>query len=182
MKRYWIVGITFMLFAVVAVGLLSRQNAEAQSRSRPQDGRVVQPQPFEVRFWNYLQESNYRNWAPGPEQNGDFYEGESPHGAFLKMYLNRTAIANSKTLPYNSILIKENYGTDKKTLMAITVMYRAKGFDPEHNDWYWVKYNPDGSVAKAPPEMGSMPLRGKVNGCINCHGGADGNDFAFING
>ncbi len=181
MKRYWIVGTTVVLIAVVAVGLVITQNAEAQSGSRVQGGRVVAQRPFEARFWDYLQQSNYKNWAPGPRQNGDFYEGESPHGAFLKMYLNRTAIANPNTLPHGSIVIKENYGPDKNTLMAITMMYRSKGYHPEHNDWYWVKYNPDGSVAKAPPEMGSMPLKGKVNGCINCHGGADGNDFTFIN-
>ena len=97
------------------------------------------------------------------------------------MYLNRTAIANSNNLPHDSILIKENYGQDKKTLMAITVMYRAKGYNPEAGDWYWVKYNPNGTVAKAPPEKGSMPLQGKLKGCIKCHGGADGKDFAFVN-
>ena len=66
--------------------------------------------------------------------------------------------------------------------MAITAMYRSKGYNPEAGDWYWIKYNPDGTVAKAPPEMRSMPLAGKPMGCIKCHGeGAAGNDFAFFN-
>lgn len=180
MKRYWAVGTTLVLFGMIAVGVLSTQHAEAQSGTRVQ-GQAVPREPFEVRFWNYLQQANYKNWAPGPGQSGDYYEGQSPHGAFLKMYLNRTAIADPTTLPHKSIVIKENYGPDKKTLMAVTVMYRSKGYDAEHNDWYWVKYNPDGTVAQAPPEMGSMRLAGKVNGCIKCHGEAGGNDFAFVN-
>jgi len=181
MKRYFFVAATFVLIVGAAPGLVTRQDAEAQSGTRVQSGQVVAQQPFEARLWDYLQKVNYRNWAPGPGQNGDFYEGQSPHGAFLKMYLNRTAIANPANLPNRSIVIKENYGRDRATLMAVTVMYRSQGYDPEHNDWYWVKYNPDGSVAKAPPEMGSMPLRGQVKGCIKCHADADGGDFAFIN-
>ena len=39
--------------------------------------------------------------------------------------------------------------------MAVTVMYRTKGYNPEGGDWYWAKYNPDGTIAQMPPEMGS---------------------------
>lgn len=97
------------------------------------------------------------------------------------MYLNRTAAGRAKELPHGSILIKENYGPDQKTLMAVTVMYRSQGYNPDGGDWYWVKYNPDGTIANAPPDKGSMPLKGKVQGCIMCHSGADGQDFAFFN-
>ena len=98
------------------------------------------------------------------------------------MYLNRTAAGNPKDLPNGSIIIKENYGPDKKTLMAVTVMYRSKGYNPQAGDWYWAKYNPDGTIAKMPPEKGSMKIAGKAKGCIMCHGEtAEGNDFAFFN-
>ena len=110
-----------------------------------------------------------------------FTKVKVPHGAFLKMYLNRYAISSPKQMPHRSIVIKENYGPDKQTLMAITVMYRMKGYDPQHNDWYWVKYNPDGSTALAPPEKGGMPLAGKVAGCIQCHSESADSDFAFFN-
>lgn len=163
------------LAVVLCAGLFHTPPANAQSGTR----RAAN-ESFEARFWRYLQTGKYKNWAPAPGQTGGFYPGESPHGAKLKMYLNRVAAGNSKKFPLGSIVVKENYSDDEK-LMAITVMYRAKGYDPDHNDWYWVKYNPDGSVAKAPPEMGSMSLAGKVKGCIMCHEGADGDDYAFIN-
>ena len=181
MRRYFVVFAILLGVAIGAAVFMQSDDVAAQSSTRGQDGQALARQPFEAQFWNYLQQANYKNWAPAPGQNGDFYEGQSPHGAFLKMYLNRTAIANAKNLPNRSIVIKENYGPDKKTLMAVTVMYRSKGYDPAHNDWYWIKYNPDGTVAKAPPAMGSMPLAGKVNGCIKCHGDADCGDFAFLN-
>lgn len=126
--------------------------------------------------------AKYTNWAPVPGKTDGFAEGGSPHGAFVKMYLNRTAAGNPKGLPNGSIVVKENYGPEKKQLMAITVMYRSKGYNPDAGDWYWVKFHSNGSVAKAPPEMQSMPLAGKPMGCIKCHGeSAAGGDFVFLN-
>lgn len=136
---------------------------------------------FEAQLWTYLQKQKYRNWAPVPGQSDARYPGQSPHGAFLKMYLNRTAAGNASTLPDRSIVVKENYAEDGKTLAAITVMYRSKGYNPDAGDWYWIKYNPDGTVASTPPAKGSVNLSGRPKGCIDCHNNAEGNDFAFFN-
>ena len=84
-------------------------------------------------------------------------------------------------MPIGSIIVKENYGEDKKTLMAITVMYRARGYDREHKDWFYIKYNPDGTVAKTPANKGSKPIYGRFSSCINCHEGAAGGDYLFAN-
>lgn len=194
MKRLMI--LSAVVFGVATATFLtgSPQEVAAQSGSRTGSGtrtytqgsgaRTVQPvdRPFEAKFWDYLMSAKYENWAPVPGQTDDATAGASPHGAFLKMYLNRTAAGRPKELPNGSIIVKENYGADGKSLMAITVMYRSKDYNPQGGDWYWIKYNPNGSVAAAPPEMGSMPLAGKPMGCIKCHGeGAAGNDFAFFN-
>ncbi|GAB4145745.1 MAG: hypothetical protein Tsb009_18040 [Planctomycetaceae bacterium] len=184
MKRLQLFGVvsSLILLGGLACYLAGDDNrANAQSGfSRGSGGRAV-PQTFEGRFWNYLQTVYYRNWAPAPGQGADMYPGQSPHGAHLKMYLNRIAAANPKTLPHGSIIIKENYGKDKKTLMAVTVMYRTKGYDPAHNDWYWVKYNPDGTVARTPPAKGNVPIAGRFKSCIECHSSAKGKDFVFVN-
>jgi len=60
-------------------------------------------------------------------------------------------------------------------------MYRSKDYDPDNGDWYWVKFNPDGTVAHAPAAMGGMQLSGKVKSCIGCHSGAEGKDMVFAN-
>lgn len=136
---------------------------------------------YEQKLWEWLVRAQYKNWGPAPGQAEGTYPGKSPHGAFLKMYLNRTALGDSKGLPHGSVIIKENYGQDAKTLAAITVMYRAKGYNPKNFDWYWVKYNADGSVARTPADKGNMKIAGKFTGCIDCHAGAAGNDYAFFN-
>lgn len=166
-----------------ATGLIFASN-EPESASAQSGSRIGTAQPaqtFESKFWNYLQDAQYRNWAPAPGQKEGVYPGQSPHGAFLKMYLNRKAIANPKNMPQGSIIVKENFGKDGKTLMAVTVMYRVKGYNPQGNDWYWVKYKPNGSVALTPPAKGSKRIAGRFKSCIECHSGSDGNDFAFFN-
>ncbi len=179
------VAVIRMWLAIVAgcgVSFLT-SNAQAQSDTRgsamqqgQSDTRQGRP-TFESRFWNYLQSAKYQNWAPGPGQGGDLYAGESPHGAFLKVYMNRKAIANLDGMPNGAIIVKENFGPDQQTLGAITVMYLSTGYNTEHADWYWVKYNPDGTVAM----KGDMRLAGKLKGCIDCHAGAGGDDYLFVN-
>lgn len=138
-------------------------------------------QSFESKFWKYLSASRYKNWAPVPGKTGDIYPGQSPHGATLKMYLNRTAAGRPSDLPNNSIIVKENYGPNGQELKAITVMYKTKGFNAQAADWYWIKYRPDGTVDEKVANGTRMKLSGKAKGCIECHSSAGGGDFAFFN-
>lgn len=152
----------------------------------------MEEKPFEDQFWKYLIGNNYKNWAPGPGQSGDFYTGQNPHGALLKMYLNRTAVGRTEDFPLGSVIILENYRADK-SLRSISVMYRTEGFNPEGNDWYWVDYNPDGTVVEAPVarRSGVSPVSyneghvqktmGRATNCMSCHQGGEGLDFVFFN-
>jgi hypothetical protein len=71
-------------------------------------------------------------------------------------------------MPPNAIIVKENYMPDS-TLAAVTVMYKVRGYDPTHNDWFWLKMSPADSVL----------AEGKVQGCIDCHAGAASNDYIW---
>jgi hypothetical protein len=74
-------------------------------------------------------------------------------------------------LPPGSIVVKENYmGTVEEPgdLAAITIMYKVDGFNPEANDWFWVKAPGDGSAVDA---------EGAVEGCISCHGQEGNSDY-----
>ena len=162
-------------------GAVSGSGTTTTAPAQASGTTVAAKKSYEMQLWDYLQAAKYQNWAPVPGKSDGNYEGQSPHGAFLKMYLNRRAAGNPKTLPNGSLVIKENYGKDGKTLMAITVMVRAKGYNPSAGDWYWIKYRPDGTVDQMETPMGKMALAGKPKGCIECHGGADGEDFLFFN-
>lgn len=70
--------------------------------------------------------------------------------------------------PDGTIIVKENYKPNK-TLAAITVMAKVKGYNPEKGNWFWAKYSPDGIVLKS----------GKVKGCIKCHSDVTHTDWVF---
>ena len=123
-------------------------------------------------LWRYMTlENPYQNYPTWPGKEG-FYESTMPPGNILKLYVNDIAldtIVNKKgTFPEGSFLIKENY-TDDRKLFLITVMYKARGFNPAGHDWYWVKYKLDGEAR----------LEGKVDACIDCHVGVANNDYVF---
>ncbi|MEJ2721837.1 MAG: cytochrome P460 family protein [bacterium] len=131
--------------------------------------------------------NGYMNWR----MSSDVYPGQSPHGKFLRMYCN---IINVNGKPYHAI-IKDNYGGEgagidavtkdpAKYLMAVTVMVqREPGYDDEDNNWFWVKYAPDGSIDKNPKgvAMAGRVAKGMKTGCIACHANAKQGDFIFSN-
>jgi len=79
---------------------------------------------FAGEFWEYLTRVEYRNWGPAPQTSADFRDGENPHGARTKLYVNRTIYEDPTSPAYGSILILENFDSSKK-LQAVTVMYRS---------------------------------------------------------
>jgi len=116
-------------------------------------------------LWDTMQAEKYQEtWALYPGR-GKLYKGQEPHGMLLTTYVNKAADeglkSGAKELPKGSILIKENYKADK-TLAAITVMNKT---GDGKDDWFWVKYMPDGTVAK----KGDMSLAGQLGGCVGCH-------------
>ena len=40
-------------------------------------------------------------------------------------------------MPSGAIIVKENY-TPAGELAATTVMYKKSGYNPDHNDWFWI--------------------------------------------
>ena len=129
------------------------------------------PGPDAAAFWKYITETSpYQKWGMWADHGG-LQPGRAPHGPFHKVFVNDILLkAHGAPVPYGSIQVKESYRKDKKTLAAVTVMYKVKGYNPDDGDWFWVKYSPDGKADKA----------GKVKGCIGCHGTRAGNDFILV--
>ncbi|MFP4472090.1 MAG: cytochrome P460 family protein [Bacteroidales bacterium] len=130
------------------------------------------PDPKANSLWEYITTmDNYENWQSWPGKAG-MYEGQSPHGDYLKLYVNPEAFQALErqhvTMPYRAIIVKENYN-EKKRLIAITPMYKVEGYDARAGDWFWAKYGTDGSVMAS----------GKTSGCIDCHSKVKDNDFLF---
>ena len=133
-------------------------------------------------LWDEMQSADYRaKWRYWPGK-GAMYKGTKPHGAFLTTYVNDVAydaiVHKRGSLPYGSIVVKENYMPDKR-LGAITVMKKVRGFNPGAGDWYWVKFAPDGQPMVMEKGGMKMTLAGKVPGCIACHGARSANDYIY---
>lgn len=158
MKRMCIAGAVLAALIVIQVA-----SAAMHKGMPPADGKA---------FWTYITETEpYQEWAPFPGYEG-MYEGKSPHGAYLKLYANEIAVQAAKQgnpLPAGSILVKENYAKDQKTLAAVTPMYKIDGYNPSAGDWFWAKYGPEGKVM----------AEGKVNSCIQCHSEKEKQDYIF---
>jgi hypothetical protein len=120
----------------------------------------------------YLTDQDYReSWELWPGK-GELYEGTEPHGMLLTTYLNQEALEalNNKvgSMPDGAIIVKENYMPDG-TYDAMTVMYKAPGYNPEHNDWFFTKIGADGAVQE----------EGRVEGCQACHSARRDNDYIY---
>ncbi len=175
------------IFGLGVVGLIASVMVSCQS-SPKEKGKATKP-PFgghedmsrAGNLWGTMKE--YRSWKSYPGLEG-WQDGMSPHGKFLKYYINNVAAADPSRPRDGSIIIKENYGAkDDAKLGAITVMKKIQGYDPENADWFWVKFDPKGGVMKNPKGMylAGRVAKGMPKGCIACHSDADGNDFLFIN-
>lgn len=126
-----------------------------------------------AKLWSSMQDADYQdNWALWPGK-GKLYKGTHPHGALLTTYVNQTAAnalkQGAKEMPKGSVIIKENYMPGEE-LAAITVMDKV---GDGKDDYFWVKYNPDGTVAvkeidKDGKKM-NVTLAGTPKGCVSCH-------------
>ena len=158
--------VTYFLILILTVGMISVVASQAGGSDADHAAKL----------WNSIQKDDYRDtWKLYPGK-GKLYKGQHPHGAFLTTYVNGPAMegltSGAKELPYGSILIKENYKPDK-TLAAITVMERVKGYNPDAGDWFWVKFSPTGEILTKDVEKDgkkkTVSLAGKPKGCIGCH-------------
>lgn len=156
---------------IIVLLLLMISAASAIHEIIPSETQVPLPGPNAEALNEYIVRFNpYRAWNlwPGKER---LYKGREPHGALLTTFVNTSAffsVKDKQPMTDGAIIVKENYTADKK-FVALTVMYKIKGYDPAHNDWFWAKYTPDGK-----PEAS-----GKVKVCIDCHGSVKGNDYLF---
>jgi hypothetical protein len=156
MPRNWII--------IAATATLSAcGGAEAPQPAQESAGTEVDAgqDPTAESVWAQIQSEDYRSWAlwPGTSQR---YEGTEPHGMLLTTYVNeiaREALANGTLpLPEGAVVVKDNYMPDG-TFDASTVMLKRQGYAPEHNDWFWAKYD----------AAGNAEVAGRAEMCQACH-------------
>ncbi|MBD3182454.1 hypothetical protein GF312_09195 [Candidatus Poribacteria bacterium] len=127
---------------------------------------------FAKKMWKSIK--GYQDWLI----KSDILPGKS-HGPFVRVYYNMVS-ADEKN--YHAI-VKDNLDSNKELTAVALMVQREDGYDPENDNWFWVKYETDGSISKNDK---GLALAGKVAkgmdmGCIACHKGAADKDYIFIN-
>ena len=158
--RFWVIPFAVAIMALASVAAAtSMVNASAKQVSPPA-------------FWHFITNSDpYTKWSFMPGYM-DLQPARSPHGKYYKLFVNGVALEALKqgqSLPSGSILVKENYAADMKTLIAVTPMYKVVGSNPASGDWFWAKYGPGGEVMEA----------GAPKGCVGCHSTVQAKDWVF---
>lgn len=158
------ISYTVLVIFLVSIFLGCVGKEEPKEELAP-DGKVL---------YNYITKvNNYKNWNKWPGTVELYAKSPgSPHGDFLTTYVDNRALSaiegKKGKMEQDSIVVKENYDSNKK-LDALTVMFKEEGYNPQHGDWFWAKYAADGTIQ----------AEGKFQGCIDCHGKKDDNDYLF---
>lgn len=141
---------------------------------------------YASQLWSALEKASLV--GPGAVQSTP-YEGQEPHGAVLVVLEQNVSVGGHTGVA----IVKNNFGGEGvsketvandpgKYLASVTVMYqREQGYDPDHQNWFWAKYNPDGTLAANPKGMklAGRVAKGAQKGCIACHDLAPGDDYIF---
>ena len=145
-----------------------------ESSSEMMDKEVAMPGADAAEIWNFITETSpYQEWNGWPGMEGHI-PGNAPHGAIIRTFLSGHGVHNIQdtdkgTFDNGIFIVKENFMPDT-TLAAITVMYKVEGFNPDAADWFWAKYQPNGTVDAA----------GIPKGCVTCHGAKADNDYIML--
>ena len=136
------------------------------------NGEPKLPEASAESLMAYLEEVDYgENWGLWPGL-GEKYSAREPHGMLITTYLNPSAldalVGKKGAMPKGAIIVKENY-TATGEFEAHTVMYKKAGFNPDHNNWFWLKVLEDGTVEE----------EGRGESCQACHGQVAVNDYIW---
>ncbi len=177
MKAAWLLVIPTLV--LMATGC-RQQETPPPEEEEPAEERAANPDVRHAQaLWTEIQD--YAAW-PVPEGFEGWQKGKSPHGAVLRYSVN--AAAREDLTKDGAVIVKANYSEESDdALMALTVMQKRAGYDPETGNWFYVKYAPDGSVMTNPE---GKPLAGLVGkggdaGCVPCHAAAGDDDYLFMN-
>ncbi|MBI2825058.1 MAG: cytochrome P460 family protein [Planctomycetia bacterium] len=181
LERTWVRDVLCVFLVVPVVASTAWAQGSGSSRATPSPPRQPTTEEFAASLWKYL----HREQAPYAEwQAAEIAAPQSvqdPHGSNGKVYLNDVAAKDTERFAYSSIVVREDYVDNADRPQSISVMYRVRGADPKSGDWYWLKYTPDGKLARSATAGGGRPIAGRVASCIECHQKAVGKDLVFFN-
>lgn len=180
----------FIVFVFTIAAVQTTRGAEAVTTPMGS----LQDITYATRLWSAMHSEKLV--GAKAEKLKPFFGGARPHGIILELVYRNLTVGNHSGF----LVVKKNYnGTDvsvanvernrAKYLSSITVMYRReKGYDEDNQNWFWVKYRPDGSLFRKDMNGKTIALAGRIlkgktrdenGGCIYCHSSARDGDYVF---
>ncbi len=169
----------FILVVLVTVGAASCANTKQGGKMMKAPFGTAADVAFARTLWVKMNVAGLNTTA------ATLYVGGPPHGKVrevLEGKIKGQRVIVKRNYRGKGITVRAVAKNRARYLKAITVMAkREAGYDADNNDWFWVKYKPNGELFTNP--MG-MKLAGRVakgmnKGCISCHKSASGNDLVF---
>ena len=185
-------GLTGLLFFILLASCVTRKIPDGGEDvpSFGTDEDVI----YAEKIWRVMEDDrlvgdNRRELEP-------FFGGAKPHGMILELVYRNIQVNSHDGL----IVVKKNYdgidvtvesvrGNRSKYLSSITIMFqRESGYDNDNQDWFWAKYNPDGSLFSKKFDAKVVQMAGRIwkgdsveqnRGCLYCHRSAGGWDYIF---
>lgn len=154
--------------------------------------------PDDINYAQQLWQALVKAGMVGSEARAEepFFGGARPHGMILEL----TSGAITVNQHTGFAIVKKNYDGEGVSvasvkrdrdhyLSSITVMFqREEHYDDDNQNWFWVKYQPDGSLFSKTDKGRTVELAGRLmkgrnpennSGCIYCHSSAGGGDYIF---
>ncbi len=195
---HWSVGRSVPALVIGAfVAMSGASMSLADEATVSDDSRIESQPPFggpmNIEYAQVLWDRLEGNQLVGPESIRSYpYKGNHPHGQALEYLETMITIDDHEGV----VMVKKNYGGEgdldalkvgvlnerEKNLASITVMFqREDGYDSDHDNWYWAKFQPNGELEKNPKGMSlaGRVAKGASEGCIACHASAPGKDYVF---
>ncbi len=154
--------------------------------------------PDDVTYAQKLWQQLVSERLTGPSQKPEtpFFGGAKPHGMILELAYQLITLDGHTGF----VVVKRNYDGEgvtealvaqdrAKYQSSVTVMFqREAGYDVDNQNWFWVKYYPDGQLFQKETNAGATAMAGRIakgkvreenRGCIYCHSAAGGGDYIF---
>jgi hypothetical protein len=189
--RYFLgAGAALALVGIVMAGLAAN-DARSQTMKECCDDAAVN---YSKDLWSTMEKAGLAGKGAKDDKP---YNGRAPHGAVLETIHSEVIVGSYFFGLFGGhegkVVVKRNYGGEgvsidavngdrAKFLKAVTVMFkRETGYDKDNNDWFWVKYKPDGSLHTNPKGMklAGRVMKGADKGCIACHLLVKDKDYLF---
>ncbi len=183
--------IRIAMIALISLTMISTKGAHAQNQLKEERNKLGYGLADEVslakKLWRAMREMRL---VGADRINVHAFEGKEPHGAIQQSYATDIVVDKRRA----RVIVKANhlgdditeqdvYDEPNRYLKDYTVMFRHKeGYDPENNDWFWVKYSPDGTIDNGPTGVAIAGRVGKKTkiGCIGCHRVFGGEDLEVL--